>query len=82
MTRFEYANLFHTVTDWYSAYVSSRVTGLPNLPHLIFVDGHCMVCTISFLNLFSFTFNILMVLLFILRKHKKQTTCSIFDAVD
>ncbi|XP_020204462.1 beta-1,2-xylosyltransferase [Cajanus cajan] len=42
VTRFEYANLFHTVTDWYSAYVSSRVTGLPNRPHLIFVDGHCM----------------------------------------
>ncbi|WVY93414.1 hypothetical protein V8G54_032502 [Vigna mungo] len=42
VTRFEYANLFHTVTDWYSAYVSSRVTGLPNLPHLIFLDGHCM----------------------------------------
>lgn len=41
VTRFEYANLFHTVTDWYSAYVSSRVTGLPNRPHLIFVDGHC-----------------------------------------
>lgn len=42
VTRFEYANLFHTVTDWYSAYVSSRVTGLPNRPHLVFVDGHCM----------------------------------------
>lgn len=41
VTRFEYANLFHTVTDWYSAYVSSRVTGLANRPHLIFVDGHC-----------------------------------------
>ncbi|KAF5727923.1 beta-(1 2)-xylosyltransferase [Tripterygium wilfordii] len=41
VTRFEYANLFHTVTDWYSAYVSSRVTGLPNRPRLIFVDGHC-----------------------------------------
>ncbi|XP_027342310.1 beta-1,2-xylosyltransferase [Abrus precatorius] len=41
VTRFEYANLFHTVTDWYSAYVSSRVTGLPSRPHLIFVDGHC-----------------------------------------
>lgn len=41
VTRFEYANLFHTVTDWYSAYVSSRVSGLPNRPHLIFVDGHC-----------------------------------------
>ncbi|KAJ9182583.1 hypothetical protein P3X46_006564 [Hevea brasiliensis] len=39
--RFEYANLFHTVTDWYSAYVSSRVTELPYRPHVIFVDGHC-----------------------------------------
>ncbi|KAK7305199.1 hypothetical protein VNO77_43100 [Canavalia gladiata] len=42
VTRFEYANLFHTVTDWYSAYVSSRVTDLPSRPRLIFVDGHCM----------------------------------------
>ncbi|KAL5548536.1 hypothetical protein UlMin_003767, partial [Ulmus minor] len=41
VTRFEYANLFHTVTDWYSAYVASRVTGLPNRPHLVFMDGHC-----------------------------------------
>ncbi|KAI9074699.1 hypothetical protein K1719_043353 [Acacia pycnantha] len=43
VTRFEYANLFHTVTDWYSAYVSSRVTSLPNRPHLVFVDGHCSI---------------------------------------
>ncbi|CAH9138801.1 unnamed protein product [Cuscuta epithymum] len=41
VTRFEYANLFHTFTDWYSAYVASRVTGLPTRPHLVFVDGHC-----------------------------------------
>uniref|UniRef100_A0A1J3IPL9 Beta-(1,2)-xylosyltransferase n=1 Tax=Noccaea caerulescens TaxID=107243 RepID=A0A1J3IPL9_NOCCA len=41
VTRFEYANLYHTVTDWYSAYVSSRVTGLPNRPHVVFIDGHC-----------------------------------------
>ncbi|KAE8645996.1 beta-1,2-xylosyltransferase [Cucumis sativus] len=41
VTRFEYANLFHTITDWYSAYVASRVVGLPNRPHLIFIDGHC-----------------------------------------
>ncbi|CAD6264627.1 unnamed protein product [Miscanthus lutarioriparius] len=41
VTRFEYANLFHTITDWYSAYVSSRVTNLPNRPNVIFVDGHC-----------------------------------------
>ncbi|GMH14433.1 hypothetical protein Nepgr_016274 [Nepenthes gracilis] len=40
LTRFEYANVFHTYTDWYSAYVSSRVTGLPRLPHVVFVDGH------------------------------------------
>lgn len=41
VTRFEYANLFHTITDWYSAYVSARVTNLPERPHLVFVDGHC-----------------------------------------
>ncbi|XP_010536708.1 PREDICTED: beta-(1,2)-xylosyltransferase [Tarenaya hassleriana] len=41
VTRFEYANLFHTMTDWYSAYVSSRVTGLPTRPHVVFLDGHC-----------------------------------------
>ncbi|XP_010913170.1 beta-1,2-xylosyltransferase RCN11 [Elaeis guineensis] len=41
VTRFEYANLYHTVTDWYSAYVSSRVTNLPNRPNVVFVDGHC-----------------------------------------
>ncbi|XP_078439402.1 beta-1,2-xylosyltransferase [Wolffia australiana] len=41
VTRFEYANLFHTVTDWYSAYASSRIADLPQRPHLIFVDGHC-----------------------------------------
>lgn len=40
LTRFEYANVFHTYTDWYSAYVSSRVTGLPTRPHVVFVDGH------------------------------------------
>ncbi|EMS63896.1 hypothetical protein TRIUR3_14422 [Triticum urartu] len=41
VTRFEYANLFHTITDWYSAYVSSRVTNLPDRPNVVFVDGHC-----------------------------------------
>ncbi|KAG9137280.1 hypothetical protein Leryth_014913 [Lithospermum erythrorhizon] len=41
LTRFEYANVFHTFTDFYSAYVASRVTGLPNRPHLVFIDGHC-----------------------------------------
>nr|QSQ68609.1 beta-1,2-xylosyltransferase rcn11 [Puya raimondii] len=41
VTRFEYANLFHTVTDWYNAYVSSRVADLPGRPNLVFIDGHC-----------------------------------------
>ncbi|CAH9102794.1 unnamed protein product [Cuscuta epithymum] len=41
VTRYEYANLFHTFTDWYSAYVTSRVTCLTIRPHVVFVDGHC-----------------------------------------
>ncbi|KAK9734899.1 hypothetical protein RND81_04G170400 [Saponaria officinalis] len=40
VTRFEYANVFHTYTDWYSSYVSSRVTGLPARPSVVFLDGH------------------------------------------
>lgn len=43
VTRFEYANLFHTVTDWYSAYMTSRMVNLKKRPRLIFVDGHCKV---------------------------------------
>ncbi|CAI0464426.1 unnamed protein product [Linum tenue] len=35
VTRFEYANLFHTVTDWYSSYAASKVTELPYRPHLV-----------------------------------------------
>ncbi|MCO5611285.1 hypothetical protein L7F22_065537 [Adiantum nelumboides] len=41
LIRYEYANLFHTATDWYSAYVTSRVLNLPHRPNVIFVDGHC-----------------------------------------
>lgn len=41
VTRFEYANMFHTTTDWYSAYTSSRITNLPTRPRLVFLDGHC-----------------------------------------
>ncbi|KAI5066470.1 hypothetical protein GOP47_0019094 [Adiantum capillus-veneris] len=41
ITRYEYANLFHTATDWYSAYVASRVLSLAHHPNVIFVDGHC-----------------------------------------
>ena len=56
VTRFEYANLFHTITDWYSAYVSSRVVGLPNRPHLVFVDGHCKVRVSGLLSFLSCLF--------------------------
>ncbi|KAJ7540440.1 hypothetical protein O6H91_10G014900 [Diphasiastrum complanatum] len=41
VTRYEYANLFHTVTDWYSAYASSRVIGLKQRPRVVLLDGHC-----------------------------------------
>ncbi|CAK9224565.1 unnamed protein product [Sphagnum jensenii] len=41
VTRFEYANLFHTVTDWYSVYMTAQIANLKQRPHLIFVDGHC-----------------------------------------
>ncbi|CAM6023645.1 unnamed protein product [Sphagnum balticum] len=41
VTRFEYANLSHTVTDWYSVYMTARIANLKQRPHLIFVDGHC-----------------------------------------
>ncbi|KAK9673779.1 hypothetical protein RND81_12G188900 [Saponaria officinalis] len=40
VTRYEYANVFHTYTDWYSSYVSSRVTGLSTRPNVVFLDGH------------------------------------------
>ncbi|XP_057866228.1 beta-1,2-xylosyltransferase RCN11 [Cryptomeria japonica] len=41
ITRFEYANIFHTYTDWYNSYVTSRVAALPKRPRVVFVDGHC-----------------------------------------
>ncbi|KAL2636130.1 hypothetical protein R1flu_007609 [Riccia fluitans] len=41
VTRFEYANLFHTSTDWFSAYSTARVAGLKKRPHIVFLDGHC-----------------------------------------
>lgn len=60
VTRFEYANLFHTITDWYSAYVASRVTDLPYRPHLIFVDGHSRVCyALCFTFMISWLFKII-----------------------
>ncbi|CAK9192488.1 unnamed protein product [Sphagnum jensenii] len=41
VTRFEHMNLFHTITDWYSAYMTARVVNLKRRPRLLFVDGHC-----------------------------------------
>jgi hypothetical protein len=43
VTRFEHMNLFHTITDWYSAYMTARVVNLKRRPRLLFVDGHCQV---------------------------------------
>ncbi|KAG2299433.1 hypothetical protein Bca52824_035905 [Brassica carinata] len=37
--------------------VSSRVTGLPNRPHVVFIDGHCTVCSSSCSYSVSFTQN-------------------------
>lgn len=62
VTRFEYANVFHTTTDWYSAYASSRVTNLPKRPDLVFLDGHCKVETliiIFVLNYLNISFDLM-----------------------
>jgi glycoprotein 2-beta-D-xylosyltransferase len=40
MTRYEYANLFHTSTDWYNAWSATRMLGQPR-GTLIFIDAHC-----------------------------------------
>jgi len=39
ITRYEYANLYHTMTDWYNAYQTMRMYELSE-PDLIFLDGH------------------------------------------
>lgn len=57
VTRFEYANLFHTVTDWYSAYMTSRIVNLKKRPRVVFVDGHCKVHLNSILLLQCFALN-------------------------
>jgi hypothetical protein len=41
ITRYEYANLYHTTTDWYNVYQLLRMLDLPLRDTLIvFVDGH------------------------------------------
>ncbi|CAB9516484.1 Inherit from strNOG: K03714 glycoprotein 2-beta-D-xylosyltransferase [Seminavis robusta] len=45
VTRYEYANLYHTYTDWYSAYQAAMIalqgnsTAMEQL-HIVFFDGH------------------------------------------
>lgn len=40
LIRFEYANLFHTSTDWWNAYAVSQIAGAGRA-QVVFVDGHC-----------------------------------------
>ncbi|KAH0935986.1 hypothetical protein HID58_013103 [Brassica napus] len=40
-SRFLTATVLGVKQYWYSTYVSSRVTGSPNRPHVVFIDGHC-----------------------------------------
>jgi prepilin-type processing-associated H-X9-DG protein len=40
VTRYEYANIFHTLTDWYNAYQARRMFGLTGTVDVVFLDGH------------------------------------------
>ena len=42
LTRYEYANLYHTMTDWYNAYQAMHIFMSPpaSTPLLLFLDGH------------------------------------------
>ncbi|GBG76273.1 hypothetical protein CBR_g22021 [Chara braunii] len=44
VTRYEYANLYHTMTDWYNAYQAWRFAGVgpknSSETHVVFFDGH------------------------------------------
>mmetsp|Transcript_15270 Transcript_15270/g.20151 ORF Transcript_15270/g.20151 Transcript_15270/m.20151 type:complete len:577 (-) Transcript_15270:155-1885(-) len=39
VTRYEYANLYHTMTDWYNAYQTQRMFNLDEVG-VVFFDGH------------------------------------------
>ncbi|CAI2733171.1 unnamed protein product [Schistosoma spindalis] len=41
ITRVEYANLYHTMTDWYNTYITMKLLNLTiNNIHLLIIDGH------------------------------------------
>ena len=41
VVRYEYANLFHTMTDWYNAFYVMKVFGKsPTEAKILFIDGH------------------------------------------
>ena len=42
LTRYEYANLYHTMTDWYNVYQAMHMlmSNPTATPHVIFLDGH------------------------------------------
>ena len=41
VTRYEYANLFHTMTDWYNAfYVMKVFNKTPQDVKILLIDGH------------------------------------------
>ena len=39
VTRYEYANLYHTFTDWYNVYQTQRMLGFDSVD-IMFLDGH------------------------------------------
>lgn len=40
VTRYEYANLYHTMTDWYNTYQAAQMLGLGTDVDVVFLDGH------------------------------------------
>ena len=40
VTRYEYANLYHTMTDWFNVYSVLRMYNLPFNTMIVFLDGH------------------------------------------
>eukprot|EP00850_Spirogloea_muscicola_P019679 SM000196S05371 [mRNA] locus=s196:238380:240727:+ [translate_table: standard] len=47
VTRYEYANLFHTMTDWYSVYTAAKALELGQPPRILFIDGHSQQSTLD-----------------------------------
>ncbi|GBG28070.1 EGF domain-specific O-linked N-acetylglucosamine transferase [Hondaea fermentalgiana] len=39
VTRYEYANIYHTMTDWYNVYQTIQINGLQEV-NIVFLDGH------------------------------------------